>query len=96
MSIPSKPDRRYPLRAVFAVAAAALFVLGEIAFLAVWMMPLVPLVPVVVLIVLGNAFVLSDIVAWAASLARPPRLESESAAATLRDATQPKAGAQAL
>jgi hypothetical protein len=59
------------------------------------MMPLVPLVPVVVLIVLGNAFVLADIVAWAASLEQPARLESEGAAETLRDARRRKAGAPA-
>jgi hypothetical protein len=97
---------RYPLRAVFAVAAATLFVLAQIGMLAIWMMPLVPLVPVFILIMLGNAFVLADIVQWAASQTRTgasavlggshdSRLDSERAAETFRDATKRQAGGKA-
>jgi hypothetical protein len=103
----SPSRRRYPLRAVLAVAAAALFVLAQIGMLAMWMMPLVPLVPVFVLIMLGNAFVLADIVHWAASQARTDsasamlgrsrdsRLDSKGAAERFRDATKPQAGGEA-
>jgi hypothetical protein len=99
--------RRYPLRVVFAVAAAALFVLVQIGMLAIWMMPLVPLVPVFILIMLGNAFVLAEVVHWAASQARTDsasamlgrsrdsRLDSERGAETFRDATKRQTGGEA-
>jgi len=71
------PRTRYPLRAKLAVAGAALFFLVELAGLALWMMPLLPLVPVFVCVMLGNGFVLADVVRWAASLGvvEPVRVE---------------------
>ena len=75
---------RYPRRAKLGVAAASLFVLAELALCALCMMPLIPLVPVFVCVMLGNAFVLADVVRWAASLGVPdaprlPRAESRGA-----------------
>jgi len=64
------PRIRYPLRAQVGVALAALGVLLELGALGVFMMPLIPLVPVFFMIILGNAFVLADVVRWAASLGR--------------------------
>jgi hypothetical protein len=79
---------RYPFRAVAGVTAAALFVLGEIAMLSMWMMPLVPLVPVFILIMFGNAFVLADVVQWAASLRESETVETRRAAETSRGAAE--------
>jgi len=61
---------RYPFRAQAAVALTSLAVLVELGALGVFMMPLFPLVPVFFMIILGNAFVLADVVRWAASLGR--------------------------
>ena len=68
--------RRYPLRAQLAVTGAALFFFAELVVLSLCMMPLLPLVPVFVLVMLGNGFVLADVVRWAASLgyAEPVRV----------------------
>lgn len=86
--------RRYPLRAVLGVTAGCLFVLAELAMLAMWMMPLVPLVPVFILIMFGNAFVLADLVRWAASLERTETVQSKRAAETFRSAPERHAQAQ--
>jgi hypothetical protein len=58
---------RYPLKAKLAVLAASVGFLAELALLALCMMPLIPLVPVFIAIMLGNAFVLAEVVHWAAS-----------------------------
>ena len=86
---------RYPLRAVLAVVAASLLALVELVGLALFMMPMIPLVPVFVLIVFGNAFVLADLVRWAASLAvvEPVREARAQAGRTRRESTQEAAPA---
>jgi len=61
---------RYPLRAKVGVALAALAVLLELGAFGVFMMPLLPLVPVFFMLILGNAFVVADVVKWAASVGR--------------------------
>lgn len=66
---------RYPLKAKLAVLAASVGFLVELAVLALCMMPLIPLVPVFILIVFGNAFVLADVVRWAAAQATPKSSE---------------------
>jgi len=86
---------RYPLRARVGVSLAALFVLAELGMLALFMMPLVPLVPVFIMIMLGNAFVLAEVVQWAASLGQAETLESGRAAETRRGATERQAHAEA-
>ena len=89
---------RYPLRARVGVSLAALFVLAELGMLALFMMPLVPLVPLVpvfIMIMLGNAFVLAEVVQWAASLGQAETLESGRAAETRRGATERQAHAEA-
>ena len=86
------PVVRYPLRAKLGVAATALFVLAEVGAFGLFLMPLLPLVPVFVCVMLGNAFVLAEVVQWAASLGsveplRVPRAEKASSAQAPR-ATQ--------
>jgi hypothetical protein len=76
---------RIPLRGVTAIVLAAAVALAELALFALFMMPLFPLVPVFVLVMLGNALVLSSVVSWATSLARPEPLrvrDGEAAPAT--------------
>ena len=77
---------RYPLRAKVVVALASLAVLAELALFALFMMPMIPLVPVFVLTMLGNAFVLADVVRWAASLGKsePVRVPRAEAAGRTR------------
>ena len=75
---------RYPLRAIAAVVLAALFFLGELILLALCMMPLIPLVPVFVTVMIGQAFLLSSVVEWAASLAKTKQVEPARAAETSR------------
>jgi hypothetical protein len=80
MTVLPRPRVRYPLRAKLGIAAAALAVLAELAVFSLLMMPLIPLIPVFIGVLLGNAFVLADVVHWAASLgiaeaARLPRAE---------------------
>ena len=78
------PRVRYPLRATVAVALASLAALAELAVLALFMMPMIPLVPVFVMVMLGNAFVLADVVRWAASLGRLEPVREPRAEATGR------------
>jgi hypothetical protein len=83
------PRVRYPLRAKLGVAAAALALLAELAVFSLFMMPLIPLIPVFIGVVLGNAFVLADVVHWAASLgtaeaATLPRAEKAAGGASRR------------
>jgi hypothetical protein len=75
---------RYPFRAKLGVALAALAVLLEIGALGVFVMPLIPLVPVFFLVILGNAFVLADVVQWAASLGRLEPVKDPRAEAAAR------------
>jgi hypothetical protein len=75
---------RYPLRAKVGVALASLVALAELALLALFMMPMIPLVPVFVMIMLGNAFLLADVVRWAASLGRLEPVREPRAEATGR------------
>jgi len=82
---------RYPLRAKLGVAAASLLVLAQLCTFGLLMMPLFPLVPVFVCVMLGNAFVLADVVRWAASLGavephRVPRGETAGPAQSPRAA----------
>ena len=70
MPVPVPARTRYPFRAQAAVALVSLAVHVELAALALFMMPMIPLVPVFVMTMLGNAFVLADVVRWAASLGR--------------------------
>jgi len=69
--MPQPARIRYPRRAKVAVTLASLAFLAELALLALFMMPMIPLVPVFVMTMLGNAFVLADVVRWAASLGQP-------------------------
>jgi hypothetical protein len=84
---------RYPLRAKLGVALAALAVLLELGALGVFVMPLFPLVPVFFMLVLGNAFVLADVVQWAASLGRvePLKVPRAEAAGPPRRASRQEA-----
>jgi len=61
---------RYPIRAKVGVALAALVALLELGAFGVFVAPLLPFVPVFFMLMLGNAFVLADVVQWAASLGR--------------------------
>jgi hypothetical protein len=76
---PVGSSRRYPLRAKLAVAAVVLFACVELGGLALYMLPLIPLLPVFLCIVFGNAFVLADVVHWAASLGSVEPLRVERA-----------------
>ena len=69
---------RYPLRAVLAVALGTLVVLAEVAFGAFFIMPLVPLIPVFVSLVFGNAFWMTSLFHWAASLGQREPVRSPS------------------
>jgi hypothetical protein len=69
---------RYPLRAVLAVALGTLVVLAEIVFGALFIMPLVPLIPVFIMLVFGNAFWMTSLFHWAASLGQLEPVRSSS------------------
>ena len=80
MRIPtSQGPVRYPLRAVLAVALGTLAVLAELIFGALFIMPLVPMIPVFIALVLGNAFWMTSLFHWAASLGRREPVRSPSA-----------------
>ncbi len=85
--------RRYPLRAKLAVAGAVLFFLAELVVLSLCMLPLLPLAPAFILIMLGNGFVLADVVQWAASpaFAEPVRVERAETAGKIGDARSAQA-----
>jgi hypothetical protein len=91
----ANPRVRYPLRAKVVVALAALVALAELATFALFMMPMIPLVPVFVLAMLGNAFVLADVVRWAASLGstEAPRVARAEAARPAEGLRPPQARA---
>jgi hypothetical protein len=82
------PRTRYPWRAKVAVATVVLFSCIELGGLALFMLPLLPLVPVFLCVVFGNAFVLADVVHWAASLGsvEPVRVERAETAGKIGDA----------
>jgi hypothetical protein len=84
---------RYPLRAKVGVALAGLVVLLELGAFGVFLMPLLPLVPVFFMLILGNAFVLADVVEWAASLghAEPVKMPRAEAAGDPRRASRQEA-----
>lgn len=73
---------RFPLRGKLAIALVASFFLAELAAFALWMMPLIPLVPVFIAVMLGNGFILAEVVEWAASLARAEPLKVRRAEPT--------------
>lgn len=85
---------RYPVRAVLAVALGAVAVLSEIVFGALFIMPLVPMIPVFIALVFGNAFWMTSLFHWAASLGQrepvrsPGAQPSHQSRATGRSATQ--------
>jgi hypothetical protein len=76
---------RYPLRAKVAIAGAGLFFLAELAAFALFMMPMIPLVPVFILTMLGNAFMLTSVLEWAASQRTVVKLRVPSAEPEARD-----------
>ena len=69
---------RYPLRAVLAVALGTAAVLAEMIFGALFIMPLVPMIPVFIALVLGNAFWMTSLFHWAASLGQREPVRSPS------------------
>jgi hypothetical protein len=86
---------RYPLRAKVAIAGAGLLFLAELAAFALFMMPMIPLVPVFILTMLGNAFMLSSVLEWAASQRTVVKLKVPSAEPEARDRHRPPHQARA-
>jgi hypothetical protein len=93
--MPVTPRIRYPLRAKVGVALAALVALLELGAFGVFIAPLLPFVPVFFMLMLGNAFVLADVVQWAASLGRlePVKVPRAEAAGNPRASRQEAAPA---
>ncbi len=84
----------YPVRAIVAVALAALVVLLELVAFSSLIMPLFPLVPVFVAVMLGNALWVAHVVHWAASLGRREPLRKIGVEAASHE-TAPAARTQA-
>jgi hypothetical protein len=86
---------RYPLRAVLAVALGTLAVLAEIIFGALFIMPLVPMIPVFIAVVLGNAFWMTSLFHWAASLGQLEPVRSGSVQPSHQDRATGRGASQA-
>src|ERR1044071_9481820 len=86
---------RYPLRAVLGVALGTVAVLAEVILGALFIMPLVPLIPVFIALVFGNAFWMTSLFHWAASLGQREPVRTLGAQPSPQGRASPRGATQA-